>query len=346
MASLYKKKKSPFWFIAFHDSSGKRVNHSTGLRYDDPKQTADARLLKARLDAAQATTVHGPGWEFAAKFISNCSPSEKTKEVYLNRWNWIQLFLAQNHIHGPASVRYAHAQDYVEWRTTWKKRSGKTASRNTAIYEVKTFALIMGEAKKLGLCDANPLVQLKLRKDIPDEKPEITDRELEKIIPALRALPLEKEWMRVAFAISLHTGCRLRETRIPITMIDFDRDIIMFPTPKGGKKRAFTVPMPPEIKPMLTRLRDAGNRHTLEFPFQPSRAWQHFFKSLEMQHLCFHCVRVTFITRLARARVPLAQAMRLVNHASMTVHRIYQRLGVEDLRERPQLYASQDANAW
>ena len=45
------------------------------------------------------------------------------------------------------------------------------------------------------------------------------------------------------FEIGLHTGCRLRETRIPMSCVDFTENKIV-PCPKGGEDRAFSVPMP------------------------------------------------------------------------------------------------------
>lgn len=50
-----------------------------------------------------------------------------------------------------------------------------------------------------------------------------------------------------------------------------------------------------------------------------------------MPHLCFHCTRVTVITKMARAGVPMAVAMAYVLHSSSLVHKIYQRLGIADL---------------
>jgi hypothetical protein len=50
-----------------------------------------------------------------------------------------------------------------------------------------------------------------------------------------------------------------------------------------------------------------------------------------LRHLCFHCTRVTVITRLCRANVSESQAMRFVGHASETIHRVYQRLRAEDV---------------
>jgi integrase len=50
-------------------------------------------------------------------------------------------------------------------------------------------------------------------------------------------------------------------------------------------------------------------------------------------HLCFHCLRVTYVNRLRRAGVPREAAMRLVNHASELIHQIYQREKVEDVAQ-------------
>lgn len=156
----------------------------------------------------------------------------------------------------------------------------------------------------------------------------MTDQE---IVEIRQALLEEPEWMQICFDISLNTGCRLRETRIPLNCVDFRENKITFPHPKGGEERAFSIPMPTAIRPLLERLANEKRRYTLEFPFQPSRRWQQFFIKVKKTHLCLHCLRVTYVNRLRRARVPREVAMRLVNHASELVHQIYQREKVEDL---------------
>ena len=69
------------------------------------------------------------------------------------------------------------------------------------------------------------------------------------------------------------------------------------------------------------------------YPFQPSRRWQQFFIKIKKPHLCFHCLRVTYVNRLRRAGVPREAAMRLVNHASELIHQVYQREKVEDVAQ-------------
>ena len=70
---------------------------------------------------------------------------------------------------------------------------------------------------------------------------------------------------------------------------------------------------------------------------KPSKMWWRFFKQndeLNLPHLTFHCTRVTFITRGAKQGVPQSPMMKLVNHASEEIHRVYQRLVVADVREK------------
>lgn len=188
----------------------------------------------------------------------------------------------------------------------------------------------MGEAVRMGHADANPLVSVKIRRDRPRKKPELTDTE---IIEIQEALKDEPEWMQMSFAIALNTGCRLRETRIPLSCLEFRENKIMFPSPKGGEDRAFSIPMPTVLKPLLERLKAEKQSYTLEFPFQPSRRWPQFFIKIKKTHLCFHCLRVTYVNRLRRAGVPREVAIRLVNHASQLVHQIYQREKVEDVMQ-------------
>ena len=80
----------------------------------------------------------------------------------------------------------------------------------------------------------------------------MTDDEILEIQEALRDEP---EWMQVSFEIGLHTGCRLRETRIPLSCVDFRECKITFPNPKGGEDRAFSIPMPTVLVPLLEKLK-------------------------------------------------------------------------------------------
>jgi len=335
MASLYKKQNSPFWFIQFIDSDGIRRNKSTSLRTDSPAETVQARALRAQLEAKElnrnAAAISGGGWDdWVPQYLERHCESPRTLERYVGSWSWLALWLQVHRYHSPRAITYRNSIEYIDWRTKYKKKTGKTAGRNTAIMELKLFAMIMGEAVRLGHADANPLVSLRLRRDKVAKKPELTDKEISEIREALK---VEPEWMQTAFEISLHTGCRLRETRLPMNCLDFRENKITFPSPKGGEDRAFSIPMPSALRPLLMRIGENKPEFTVEFPFQPSRRWQQFFVKLGKPHLCFHCLRVTYVNRLRRAGVPREAAMRLVNHSSELIHQIYQREKAEDVAQ-------------
>ena len=208
------------------------------------------------------------------KFQDRHCQTPRTHERYVGSWRWLSLWLSTKRVHSPRQLTYRMAVEYIDWRTGLKRKRGKTADRNTAIMELKILALVMGEAVRLGFADANPLVSMKLRRDKPKKKPEMTDEE---IVEIRRLLADEPEWMQISFEIALHTGCRLRETRIPADCLDFKEKRITFPTPKGGDDRAFSIPMPSALEPVLKKIKKSGRSHPIDFPFQPSRRWQQFF---------------------------------------------------------------------
>jgi integrase len=334
MAYLYRKKRSPFWYVQYVDSGNQKHDKSTGLRADDPNETAKAKALRAELEANEhrkvSATSTGSWDNWVLKYLDRHCQTARTLQRYRGNWKWLALWLQLNRLHVPRAVTYRLALDYLDWRTAFKKKTGKTVNRNTAIMELKLLAMIMGEAVRLGFIEANPLVSLKLRRDKARKKPELKNEEIGAIKDALQTEP---EWMQVAFEIGLNTGCRLGETRIPLECIDFGETKITFPNPKGGEQKAFSIPMPTALVPLLQKLKAENRAYTLDFPFQPSRRWQQFFIKMKMPHLCFHCLRVTYINRLRRAGVPREAAMRLVNHASALVHEVYQREKVDDVMQ-------------
>ena len=333
MASLYKKTRSPYWFVQYIDASGVRRNKSTKCRADDHHETVKARALRAELESKELSrtlaVTGGEGWDtWVPQYLERHYECSASKRRYTLCWSWLALWLQERRFHTPRAITYGKALEYIEWRTNYPKRAGKSVGRNTANMELRLLGMIMSEAVRLGHADSNPLASLKLRRDRPARKPEITDHEIKYIRKALKSEP---EWMRMSFEISLLTGCRLRETRIPLDCLNFDENKITFATPKGGEDRAFSVPMPTVLRPLLEEIRSRGQAFTVELPLQPSRRWQQFFIKTHLPHLCFHCIRVTYVNRLRRAGVPRDVAMRLVNHSSELVHQIYQRETVADV---------------
>jgi integrase len=345
MACLYPKKRSPFWYVKYTDRTGRVRNQSTGLRVDSAADTEKANLLRAEMEVAERSravvTATGDGWEFALPFLrQRCAGAGKarTRERYEACWRQVSHWLTLNHVHGPSQVTHRHLEEYLRWRSSQvKPSSGRKVSWNCAMLDIAPWSLVMQKAVWLGIIKANPLLRHGFKKEeLEKVKPEVTDAEFALILPALKAeakADPSKRWMLESFLIGMETGCRLRETAIPLKCVDFEAKIITFPAPKGGRKKAFSIPMPAKLEPLLRRMRDEGRKVTVKFPFQPSRQWSLFFARLRMSHLCFHCLRVTKVTRLRREGVPREVAMRLVNHSSELIHLLYDRHQVEDLRK-------------
>ena len=327
---LYPKKRSPYWYIQYVDAEGRRHDKSTGLRRDDPNDTAKAQALRAQVEADSFKTgTQAPGnWDWVEKWLERHCKTALTLQRYSTAWKWLALWLQLEHLHSPRQITYKKGIGYLDWRVKAKKKSGKSAGRNTAIIELKLLSQILDEAVRMEEADANPLSSLDVHRDEAKEKPEIREDEIHQILSALEGEP---EWMQISFKIALYTGCRLRETRLHGENIKLDENKITFGKPKGGKKRAFSVPIPRKLKTLLRDLKETRKEWIFEFPFQPSRRWQQFFTKLNLSHLTFHCTRVTFVSRLHRAGVPREIVMRLVNHANELIHRIYEREKVDDL---------------
>ncbi len=336
MASLVNRKASAFWYVKFIDSAtGQRTFKTTKYRKDDPTHTKKARALAAELTSREyqvATRSPEERWEhWVIPFLERHTKSPRTLDRYKLAWSWLSMYLQERRLFSPSQLTYQDALGFLEWRTTYKKRRGKTVKLNTALNDIKVLRIVMRQAVRLGYAPGNPVDRLGVAKEETKEKPELSDKDIRDIRAALKAKP---EWMQTSFEIAIHTGCRESETQINFSNIDLPRKAITFASPKGGRERAFTVPLPEPLLPLLRKLKRRGFAQTLQDPpAMMGKAWWEFFKDdLKRPELCFHCCRVTFVTRLARAGVPQSSAMRLVNHSSTLVHRIYQRLGVEDVR--------------
>ena len=141
--------------------------------------------------------------------------------------------------------------------------------------------------------------------------------------------------MQICFEVGLYQALRLRQCAFPMSCVNFDRGTITYPFTIVKGKNPFTHPIDPRLAPLLRRLAADGRTKTCEIPKMPSKAWWLFFKRLGIRDLCFHCLRVNWITRAAIAEVPEAKAMKFVNHASTEIHRIYRKLSSDDIMGVP-----------
>ncbi len=345
-ACVYMRKDSPYWWVKYWSPSRLDWHQkSTEHRRDDPqgykRALTMARELSAEGQMARqvAPTSRWDCW-VPAWLTEKHKNSPRSLESELGRWRWLDAFLTEQRIRGPQAMTYLHGRDYMTWRTSQTKRvSKKHPAHNTALMELRLLSRVLQEALNRGYIFANPLARINIKRQPAAEKPELTNPDIAAIRAALAEreghLSLKDRWMTISFEIALHQGCRIRETSLPLSDIDENAGRITFHA-KGGK--VFTTFLNPALVPLVRQLRAAGVQQTCILPKMVTKEWHWLLKGRPERgwigicpNACFHCTRVTAITRMARNNVPIQKAMRFVNHADATVHRIYQRLQADDL---------------
>lgn len=346
MAHLYQQKRSPFWWVKFRDpKTGLTCRKSTGQRIGEGSQTKKARQQCAELTLAEnadgAATIGGSArerWDAWVRDFLVVRYGERCR--FDIAWDTINLFLVERKIPTPRQLTRAHCLEYMAWRRKPDVRAGKyKAGLNTSILEVKVIGLVMKEAVIRGYAQFNPCRELGIKREKHREKPEYTDEDFAFIEAAIAK---ESEPLRTfyahSFAIARYQGCRLSETHLnpqDAVQLRGDSGTISF-LAKGNK--VHVAPLHPRLIPMFRQLIDSGATETYEQPKSPARMWFAFLTRCGMKKLkpgaCFHSLRVTAATRLARSRIiSEAKAMKFIGHASTTVHRSYQRLRPDDLSD-------------
>ena len=330
MASFYCREGSPYYWVRFQKPDGTWGGKSTGVR-----RTADGARRKIKQLVAQETMREQTFTEqtgsnrfdaWVPQFLKQRYQNEKTLIRYLAAWSALNTYLAHMNVIAPSQVTYKLCVDYAAFRTRPPKELMKARSHNTALTELKVFSAIMQEAVRRDYITANPALRLGLRRRPAKQKPEITLDEQGKIASALETEP---EWMRDCWLVGMLQGFRLSETAVPMRDINLKARSL---TVHGKGGTIHTAPLHKGLQPIVRRAM-RSQRHTLvALPKYAAKAWFRFFRRNGLPHLCFHCTRVTVVTRLARARHPIYQTKAYVGHASDTVHAIYQRITPQDVR--------------
>jgi integrase len=341
--SVYQRKGRGTWYVAYDCPNRlRRVNESSGYRLDDARGKVNAYAYareKSASGIAHGVDRHQERWSAWVEpwLRERYRHQPKTLTSYLGAWKHLSFFLHERKVFFPHLLTYEHVVGFVHWREQQVKRTSKRkVSRNTALHNVKALSSIMRRAVRMGYSQGNPCREMgdDVTADPAPLKPEFTDQQIAQVRAELArrdGIGRPADWMAIAFEIAIHHGCRLSATQIPMERIDFTRGTITF-VEKGtrGKAAVFTVPMHPELRPLLERLRGEGRTVTCQLPRFASRNFGRVMRAIGLPH-SFHCTRVTVVTRMARQGVPIQQAMAYVHHGDETIHKVYQRLGAQDL---------------
>jgi len=332
VASLYKRKDSPWFWIRYKTKDGRWASKATRYRIDNTLHRAKARQEAAEISIGEQDR-RSTDLSWVDDLIATHPVSGNTRIYYRNSWRNLLRFMAERHIH-LEDFAPATAHDYIAWRTANPRTNGGFVTRNQALQDIKILKWIHRNGRLLGHMTSMAMVDFRSRKSPVQRRPVFTEQDIARCREALASRHVP-DWMRTSFEIAYHTGCRLKETRLPLSCIDLEAETMTFPEPKGGSGRAYTIPIPEGLLALFRKLKATPRSHTLEWPGAGTRVscyWRRFFNLLGLRRHSFHGLRATRVTNLRRAGIVQAVAMRLVNHSSTLVHDLYQRHSVEDLR--------------
>lgn len=293
--SSYERKDSVWVYIQYaRHPAEKKTLLRTKIRKDDPDKARKIQIAKNHLHTRMLTDQPqgesrsaGDSWLWVANWLRSCYRDGSTLETYLAGWKPLSAFMVEFGIRRPSDLTREHCADlYVPWRIAQRKRKASSnVSVNTALSELRLLGQIMDEAVARALVDSNPARKLKIRRDNPKVKPEMTAEEIAKIYRALESQPL---WMQRSFHIALQTGLRFSETRILRHQVQLADGLIQIEEPKGGKKKAFSIPIYPAISGMIREFVKSGEPALWELPkpdLITGMAWANFFRAIGLPHL-------------------------------------------------------------
>lgn len=339
--SSYERRDSPFVWVQYADACGIKRYIKTRIRKDDLNKLVKVAKELNRVEAGllNAKPFSRGSWNWVPAYLrQRYAARSSTRRAYLIQWNWLSAYLQEREVAGPEALNRDIVFGYLDWRRgQTKQKSRRHPGLNTALGELKLLGLVMDEAIRRGQGNENPVRKLSVEREEAPLKPEMTDIE----IATIYASP-KPDWMHKSFHIALHTALRFGDTAIERSRVNWATKEIVIEEPKGGRRRAFAIQIYPSIRAMIEEFMDSGQAVLWSLPLKErvltGLYWTRFFRKIGLSHLCFHCTRVSFITRGARGGVPESAMMKMANHASKEIHRIYQRLATADaLRYRSQI---------
>lgn len=321
MANLYKRPRSPFWWVSY-TTADSRVRVSTGIRHEGKKQPPAAvlevrraieeRIAREKFGAAPMLQ-HRPVADYLSAHLQSLQgvrPSTIKRYRFMVesfcRWS------AQEQVGNVASVTYPVAKRYVE------HRRAVGVGPATLRAEVRFLNSAWVEAKKLHHTEfeENPWqFSFKVERQEPDP---FTDAELAAILS--QPMPV---WLRLAVDIARYTGARISSIK-GLRWEDVTPEAIRF---RMSKTTAFTVPVHPRLLAILNPMPASGSVLPESVLAKTDGYISQMFKlvcqraGVPRGH--FHLFRHTFVSRLALAGVEQRVTQLLANHKSGDVHRHY-----------------------
>lgn len=181
MASIYKRKRSPYWWIKFKDpATGKHVSVSSKIKLTAPKKQIELRLAQVELDEKINARDHKKSGAFAdwvPNFITSHFKGGKASAKI--RYAHLVRYMTSQGIYFPDQIKYDFYDGYLAFRI------GDGVCKNTANMEYHFLNQLMKMAEDAGYITRNPLRNRRISRDTPIPKNLITTEEIKTIRDAI-----------------------------------------------------------------------------------------------------------------------------------------------------------------
>lgn len=358
MASIHRRDRSPYWWAAWRDSTGRLYFRST-KQTDRHKALAFAvECERAEKHATAGTLTEAQAREIVASILERTQTGDTLRNPKAADWlrEWIRSKEASKA--ETTAIRYKHTiDDFIKYLRERANRplvaitprdiqgfidyrARQNVSPSTLNVDGKTLRAAFAKARRENLISTNPAegVDLPARKSI--ERGTFTPAEVHLLVDAA-----EGEW-KTLILLGYYTGARLSECcRVNWQDLDFVKGTIKFPKTKTGETH--TMPLHTELSKHLQKI--AGDKGGAVMPKLASvrvsgrrGLSQHFLGVMakagldaekvegsgkrDMHRRTFHSLRHTFTSELANAGVAPELRMKLTGHKSEDVHGGYTHL--------------------
>ena len=197
--------------------------------------------------------------------------------------------------------------------------TGATVNRDRAV-----LSHLFGQLVAQGVLSANPVAKVERRRESPEQPRPLTHDEEARLFCVL------PDRFEPATTFALHTGLRLGEIRAQMWRdVDLDTATLTVTAPKSGQHEV--VPLNSTVVALLRTLPKDGPAIFPTLPADFSRVFARITRSVKL-NVTFHCLRDTFISRLA-PHVSGPVLMQLARHRDFRTTRRYLKVDGEHLRE-------------
>jgi hypothetical protein len=179
LASFYKQKMSPYWWVRYRGANGKIKRESTGLKYDSSEQTKKAEVVRAQKSAFEAEQgygvkgrrigIHDEFDSWVVSWIERKGGSHHTVTYQISAWRTLRPILSDLNLTQPRQVTYSSAQKICDRLLEGRKRT-------TAHRLFKFFRSVMSESIRRGHIESSPIALFRFKGGTPKDKSELRFR--------------------------------------------------------------------------------------------------------------------------------------------------------------------------